>query len=448
LDPQTSSSEQPRGHAPSESAALTSVSDRAVFVEGVSDLLLGLAGDRTLVVMTLNLDHFSELTFARGHATGQLILKEVSERLSERLTPLSAIAWTAGDVFVIACELVDASELLQPLPARVLSCFDAPFVVASVPLYLSASVGVAFSTVGHNDPQKLLDSADIACAEARRAGGHRIAVFDRPARIKTIDKFEMTQDLHRCVEHGELSLDYQPIIQLPSRTIVGQEVLTRWKPRGQKEIVPEYFMPLAEESGLMASITSWTLGEIVRMWSHLPTGEGTLGQPFLALSVSADQLDSGFTTLSEELISAAVAVGARFSVQITESSLTIDPLASQASLTWLKSQGLGVIVEKFGTPVSSLRSLREFPIDAIKISQSFISRIHESERDQTIVGSIIDLAHKLEMSTIAVGVESEAQLDCLVALGCDQVQGSLLVPPFLISSTGNAPPTESTLVRH
>jgi diguanylate cyclase (GGDEF)-like protein len=175
--------------------ALTGPSGRTLFLERVAYVLAELPDGRTLAVMALNLHHFSELTVSRGRATGERVLTEVARRLRKPLAPVHVVACTAGDPFVIACELTDSPTHRQALPARVISCFDVPFLVGTSPAHLSASMGVAFSTGTRDDPEQLLGSAEVARAEARRAGDNRIVVFDRRARVQVREQFEMSQTL-------------------------------------------------------------------------------------------------------------------------------------------------------------------------------------------------------------------------------------------------------------
>jgi EAL domain-containing protein (putative c-di-GMP-specific phosphodiesterase class I) len=304
---------------------------------------------------------------------------------------------------------------------------------------------VAFATGARDDPQELLGSAEVARSEARRAGGRRIIVFDRPARSNIADRFEMTQALHRAVEQHELSLDYQPIVHLASMATVGLEALLRWNPRGRGQVRPDTFIPLAEDSGLIVPIGSWVLGEVVEQWSDWVPANRGLAPPWVTVNVSVAQLDVGFAGLADDLLAAQSALPGRLSVEITESRLTIDPEGARATLNWLRRLGVKVILDDFGTGYSSLLSLCSFPVDALKIDRSFVEHLLESDRDQAIVGTIIDLAHTLGILVIAEGVESAAQLECLAGLSCDQAQGFYISPPAPLDEVRAAYETASPL---
>jgi diguanylate cyclase (GGDEF)-like protein len=405
---------------------LSGPEDRALFLDLVGDALAGLSDDHIFVVLALALDNFSELSVARGDATAALVLSEVAHRLHERLTPADVIVWSAGHLFVVACELTDSPQQLEALQSRVLSCFQTPFLAANAPVYLPASVGIAFSTGARDDPHQLLGSAEVARSEARRAGGHRVVVFDRPARLALREQFELTQALHRALEHDELVVEYQPIVELASKSIKGFETSVRWQPRGRALVPGAIFSSLAEESGLAAPIGSWVLHQVVRHWADWSPAEGTTTAPWLSVNVSVEQLDSGFAGLSDDLVAAAEALSGRLTIEISESGLAHGPAGVAATLAWLKRLGVGVVVNHVGKDSSSLFSLRALPIDALKIDPTFTEHIEDNEHDQVIVTSVIELAHALGLVAIADGVTSETQLNSLNDLSCDLVQGPYL----------------------
>jgi diguanylate cyclase len=410
------------------STTLSGPEGRAVFLELVGAALHGLSNDQTFVVMALDLDHFSELTVARGDATAALVLSEMAHRLRQRLSRTDVILWSAGDLFVVACAVTDSPRQLEALQGQMFSCIETPFLVANAPIFLSASMGVAFSTGARDDRQQLLGSAEVARSQARRAGGHRLVVFDRSARSRLCEEFELTQALHWAIEHRELAVEYQPIVKLASKTTEGFEASLRWQPRGRDLVPPEVFLPLAEESGLIGTFGSWLFDEVLRHWAGWTPPKSGVEAPWLAVSISLAHLDASFAGFSDDLFETARALPGRLAIEISERELCRNPEGVGAMLTWLKALGVRVIVNNVGRS-SSLLSWRTFPVDALKIDRRFTDHVEDNERDQVIVTSIIELAHTLGIVAIAEGVTREAQFNCLDALSCDLVQGPYLSAP-------------------
>jgi len=300
------------------STTLSGPEGRAVFLELVGAALHGLSNDQTFVVMALDLDHFSELTVARGDATAALVLSEMAHRLRQRLSRTDVILWSAGDLFVVACAVTDSPRQLEALQGQMFSCIETPFLVANAPIFLSASMGVAFSTGARDDRQQLLGSAEVARSQARRAGGHRLVVFDRSARSRLCEEFELTQALHWAIEHRELAVEYQPIVKLASKTTEGFEASLRWQPRGRDLVPPEVFLPLAEESGLIGTFGSWLFDEVLRHWAGWTPPKSGVEAPWLAVSISLAHLDASFAGFSDDLFETARALPGRLAIEISE----------------------------------------------------------------------------------------------------------------------------------
>jgi EAL domain-containing protein (putative c-di-GMP-specific phosphodiesterase class I)/GGDEF domain-containing protein len=403
--------------------------DRTLFLRRVGERLAGLSEGRTLAVTALDLDRFSAITVARGASVREQVLVEVAHRLRDLPVPTDAVEWLADDVLVLAFEVADTLEPRQALSDRIMACFDEPFGSAEPPVHVSASVGVAFATGTGDDPQQLLAAAEVARTEARHGGERQMVILDHRARERVLREFELVQALHGAVERHELSLEYQPIMEMWSSRVVGFEALLRWIAPGWGSIEPAEFIPLAEESGLIVPIGSWVLDEVVRHWSGWVQENPSREPPAVTVNLSAVQLDAGFAGLADDLVAALAALPQRLSIEITESRLPVNPSDATEIVHWLKRLGVGVVIDDFGTGYSSLGYLREYPVDALKIDQSFVEHVHESDRDRAIVASVIDLAHALNILTVAEGVENEAQLNCLAELGCDYAQGFYIARP-------------------
>jgi EAL domain-containing protein (putative c-di-GMP-specific phosphodiesterase class I)/GGDEF domain-containing protein len=415
---------------PNPRAFLTGTEDKAIFLDAVGDYLADLPDDHTLVLMALKIDQLGELAVARGDATVELVSMEATSRLNHRLSDLHVVVWSNEDLFVIASVVRDSATQIEALHRRAFACFDDPFLLANSRLYLTASIGVAFSSGTDDGPQELLGSAEAAQAIARRAGERQIVVFDRAARSAVRDEFEMAQELHRAQARNELHLSYQRIIELSGRSTVGFDTRVLWTRHGQELVPAESFIPLARRSGLVVSIGHWILGQVTADWAQQSTTGSGDAAP--TVSVQASLLTSGLNHLGNNLVEAAGRLPGKLQIEITEQCLTSDEGGITATLNWLKSSGVEVIVGKFGTSNSSLECLRKYPVDGIKIDQAFIDRIHTNERDQAMVGVLIDLAHRLGVTAMADGVCSDEQLEVLASLSCDLAQGCFIGPPLPI----------------
>jgi EAL domain-containing protein (putative c-di-GMP-specific phosphodiesterase class I) len=414
---------------PNPRAFLNGTEDKALFVDALGDHLAELPDDHTLVLIALKIDQLGDLAVARGGATVELVLMEATSRLNHRLSDLGVMVWSNEDLFVIACVVRDSAPRIQALQSRALSCFDDPFLMAHSRLYLTASAGVAFSSSTDENPQELLGSAEAAQAMARRGGEHQTVVFDRAARAAIREEFEMAQELHRALARNELHLAYQQVIELPGRTTVGFDTKVLWKRHGQELVPAESFIPLARRSGLVAPIGQWVLGQMAAEWTQHSIGPDAVVP---TISVRGAVLTSGMNRVEENLVDVAGRLPGKLQIEITEHCLTSDEGGITDTLNWLRSSGVDVVVGNFGTSTSSLECLRKYPVDGIKIDQSFIDRIHHNERDEAIVGALIELAHSLGVTVIAEGVQSVEQLEVLAVLSCDFAQGCFVAPSLPI----------------
>jgi diguanylate cyclase (GGDEF)-like protein len=418
-------------HGADHPALLTGQAGRTQLLEHVRYALAGLSDDRTLIVVALKLDNFHELTVARGDATGEIVLVEVANRLLTQIPLEETLIWGTGDEFVVTCELLESPLQIQAFQSRVESCFDEAFMVANTPVYISASMGVSFATGAADDPHLLVGTAEVACTEAIRDGNNRLVVFDSRARHRIRDRFEMSQDLNAAIRYRELELEYHPIVDLKIGTPVGLGAQVCWQPRGQPRVPNDVFIQCAESSGLMSEIGSWSLNEIRRQWSAIPEGDGE--DPLsLIIQVTGDQLGAWLAGAPDDLAAASTALHGRLSMEVSDSRLARDDQTAGAVLGWLNDNGVGIIIGVFGSGYESLRSLRSFSVDALKISRSFIEPLPESARDRLMVKKIIELAHAFGVIAIADGVESDEQMECLAELECDQAHAYNLSGPLPI----------------
>ncbi|HZP27679.1 MAG TPA: GGDEF domain-containing phosphodiesterase, partial [Acidimicrobiia bacterium] len=326
------------------------------------------------------------------------------------------------------------------LARRIVEDVERPIDLDGVEAFVSASVGLAFRSGPEDTAESLLRDADVAMYRAKQAGGNRYEIFDAAMRAWATERFEMESALRHAIERDEFSVEYQPQVRAGTGELIGFEGLARWtRPSGT--VAPDVFIPLAEETGLVAGIDAWVLEQACRRlveWNGRRTerGERVLR---LAVNVCGRQLTQpGLVDVVARMLDATGVVPEWLTLEITESVLVQDPAAANMRLEALKELGVRVAVDDFGTGYSSLAYLQKFPLDAIKIDQVFVADLKPgaAARDTTIVGSIVALAHALDFEVIAEGVQTAEQLEILTALGCDVVQGNFVSEPLTADTAG------------
>jgi EAL domain-containing protein (putative c-di-GMP-specific phosphodiesterase class I) len=294
----------------------------------------------------------------------------------------------------------------------------------------SASVGIALSVSAHQRSEDLLQEADVAMRRAKAMGGSRCEVFDEAMHTRAVNRLKLEAELRQALEQGEFRLHYQPIVHLETRQITGFEALLRWQHPGQGLISPDKFMAAAEDGGLLISTGQWAILEAcqqLRAWNtQIPATQAVS----ISVNVSAKQLaDAGFVSGVEASLRSTGIDASRLHLEITESVAAADANLTSTVLPNLKRLGVGVILDDFGTGHSSLNTLRQLPLQALKIDRSLIGGMLLDRGTCDTVDLIILLAHKLKLKVIAEGIESVGQLDHLHQLGCTLGQGFFFSPP-------------------
>ncbi len=409
---------------------LTNLPNRTFFTQKLSEYVRSANGDRAdiarLAVVTMDLDHFKDINDSMGHNVGDAILGAVGRRLTSALPESAVVARTGEDEFAITLPLVgditakDVGEKIRSIVSH------EPFKVFNESFQVRASIGVSTFPDDALDPDQVLKNADIALNRAKEDGRDCIREylddFDKAVQVR----FQMLRDLRNALEHGQLSLYYQPQLDLKTGRIIGAEALLRWwKPNNSKEggrfISPAEFIPIAEQSGLILPIGEWVMEQAAleaKKWHDA-------GHPIrIAVNVSGEQFQQGdlvahtFDVITKTGIQAHL-----LELEVTESAFMDDIQQTIRTLKELHSLGVELAIDDFGTGYSSLSYLRQFPIDRLKIDQSFIRNALNDTDDAAIARTIIALGRSLGLKIIAEGVETLEHEEFLIAEGCDEVQG-------------------------
>jgi diguanylate cyclase (GGDEF)-like protein len=403
--------------------ALTGLPNRVLLEDRLSQAIARSDRDqRPFAVMLLDLDRFKLINDSFGHRAGDELLKEVARRLTGIMRSADTVARLGGDEFVlILSDTPDRGEI-DAIAQRVVSALEPPVMIADVAIHASPSVGIALYPLHATTGETIVAHADAAMYCAKQRGRGNVQYFEPGMAGLMQDKVRLESELHDALAAGQLELHYQPKVDTASGFVHGAEALIRWRHPERGMVPPNEFIPLAEESGMIAAIGEWVVREACRQaraWQ-------LAGLPALrvAVNVSATQFRSG--DLAQVVSSALVdaELEARFlEIELTETAVMTNPEESIAILEQLSRMGVLVSVDDFGTGYSSMSYLRRLPIDKLKIDRSFINEIMSRPDDASIVGAIISLAHSLRLKVVAEGVETREQLSFLQALGCDQYQG-------------------------
>ena len=403
---------------------LTGLPNRALLLDRISQALKVTRRTRqNVAVLFVDLDGFKAVNDTIGHYAGDATLVAVAERLTGMVRPGDTLARLGGDEFVMLCTCVDSTQAATTVASRVLHALKQPFTVYGRTIDLSASIGIAISA-GKDEPLRLVENADTAMYEAKRAGRSRYSLFDPDERNSTLSKLATEFALRRAVERGELRLHYQPEIDLRTEKVVGFEALVRWQRDDGTLIQPSEFIPLAEETGLIVPIGRWVIEEACRQICRWERMRPDQQRPRVWVNLSARQLgEPDLVPTIEAAIRDCDISPESICLEITESALMQDAEAATAQLDQLRGLGISLGIDDFGTGYSSLAYLNRFPLDVLKIDRSFVAGLGVDPESETIVAAIIDLAHALDLTVIAEGVENDVQLAALRRLGCDQAVG-------------------------
>ena len=409
---------------------LTGLPNRVMLADRLDHAINRARRDSTeLAVLFIDLDRFKQVNDTLGHTYGDLLLTEVARRITACVRDSDTVSRLGGDEFVILAESVESLLAVTDLADRVVRTLDDPFVLNSNEVRISASVGIAMSSGSVDSVDHLMRSADTAMYRAKCGGRARFEVFDEVMQRWVARRIELETALRHAVSRKELILHYQPVVETRTGTITGFEALVRWERPGHGLVPPGEFIELCEENGLIIEIGTWVLEEAVHqaaLWSKRWPEQ----QLSVAVNVSTRQLmGSHFIDIVSNALHATGLDPTLLTIEITESTLIDDAAAAEVLLHSLRGLGVKLALDDFGTGYSSLTYLRNFPINIIKVDQSFIRTIGAKREDTAIVEAVIALASNLNVKVVAEGVETLEQYAELDRLRCDSIQGYYFSPP-------------------
>jgi len=384
-----------------------------------------------LAILYADLDHFKDVNDIYGHQVGDELLVAVAERLTDLLRPGDTLARLAGDEFVILCEDFEDPSMVEGLADRIDAGMNRPFLLSGHLLNVTASVGIAYSGPGEKVPERILRDADTAMYQAKRRGGAGHQVLDLREQERVTDLASMSRDLNGVLTRGELSAHYQPIVGTAGGRMVGVEALMRWSHPTRGDIPPTLLIPLAEESRVMAEVGRWMLERAcldLNRWNHTYVSAEPLR---LSVNVSPHELLLGdYLPMMASVLAGTHTDPRDVTIEVTEGVLLKDPERALVILNDLKELGVTIALDDFGTGYSSLSYLNDFPVDIVKIDQSFVATIGRDTHGMTILSAIVDLAHALGKTVVAEGLETASQYRGVAALGCEASQGFYFARPM------------------
>jgi diguanylate cyclase (GGDEF)-like protein len=390
-----------------------------------------------LAILFMDLDRFKVINDSLGHAVGDVLLRQVADRLRAQSREGDTIARMGGDEFVVLIENRENLNDISACARRLIEELSSAYLLGTKNCHVTLSMGISVFPSDGSDSQALLKAADVAMYRAKELGRNNYQYYLPSMNVHTLERLELESDLSHALERGEFLLHYQPKVEISTGLIVGTEALLRWKHPVRGLVPPSDFISLAEETGLIVPIGEWVLATACaqnKLWQDM-------GLPELEISVnlSARQFsDSMLLAKLTRIIDASGLDPSSLELEITESVAMSHGECTVQVLEQLKSIGVQIAIDDFGTGYSSLGYLKRFPIDTIKVDRSFIRDIPADSGDKKIARAIIAMAHALRLKVVAEGVENAEQLKFLRAQHCDAVQGFFLFRPLPVDEVTDA----------
>jgi diguanylate cyclase (GGDEF)-like protein/PAS domain S-box-containing protein len=413
---------------------LTGLPNRTQMYERLETMVASAKKNNTFIaVLFLDLDRFKPINDSMGHPAGDSVLQEVAVRLKAGIKKQDLVSRMSGDEFTIAITDQKTSDSAAntaiKVGERILETLQQPFFIEKRELFLSASIGICIFPNDGKSVAELLKNSDMAMYHAKDAGRNGLQFFDEKMNEKAVELLEMENDLRYAIEREELELYYQPQYASKDCKMQGVEALLRWHHGSKGLISPGYFIPIIEETGLIIPIGEWVLRKACSDMAKWQSQGIEINR--IAVNVSARQFKQAhFISLVEEVISDTGIDPNQLELELTESILIDDLEYTLEVLSKLRAMGVRMAIDDFGTGYSSLNYLKQFPVDTLKIDQSFIRNLPDNSDDAQITRTIIAMAHNLGLGVIAEGVETQDQLEFIQQTKCEEVQGFYFSKPI------------------
>lgn len=409
--------------------ALTGLANRNLLKDRLEQALIyANRANRVAGVLLLDLDRFKVVNDSRGHSQGDVLLQAVARRLKACVREGDTVARLGGDEFVLVLSDMAQVQDLLPVAQQILQALSEPVQLDGYAMTLSASLGISAYPRDGNSADALIRHADTAMYRAKEQGGNAMAFFTPEMDDSMTERLRIEAGLRRALEHNELRVFFQPIVNLSTGKATSVEALVRWEDPVRGLVPPVQFIGIAEETGLIIPIGNWVLQQAclqAKRWQD--AGLGTIS---VAVNLSAQQFNAPVLDAAiQAALQAANCPPELLQLEITESMVIANAEQAMQTMHRIRALGVQLSIDDFGTGYSSLSYLKRFPVSKLKIDRSFVNDIHVDDNDKAIVDAILTLAHKLGLRTVAEGVETVEQLQYLQAQGCDECQGYLLAKP-------------------
>ena len=409
---------------------LTGLANRGLFYERLNCAVARCnRNDMAMALMFLDLDHFKEINDSFGHECGDSLLKTVATRLKKCIREIDTGVRLGGDEFAVLLEQIISVEDVALVAERILQLLAQPIIVNHHQLQITGSLGITIYPWDSANPQELLSHADAAMYRAKAQGGHNYQFYTAGMKTAGLDGSTLEVELSRALAKKEFLLHYQPQMNLRTKEVIGMEALLRWHHPYQGLIGPNHFIPQAEENGMIIPIGEWVLraaSKQAKYWAK----QG-FPVPQVAVNLSAKQIHQGnLPTLIQDILHRSHLEPKNLKLELTETFLIHETEETLHTLRELKAMGVHLYIDDFGAGYASLRYLKSFPVDGIKLDQSLIQQLPHNTNDTAIVKALISLGKALGLEVIAEGVETQEQVDFLDEHGCDAMQGYWLAPPL------------------
>jgi len=410
--------------------ALTGLPNRTLFNERLDRAVIRAKRNRCkMALLFIDLDRFKQINDTLGHNTGDLLLQEVATRLTGSIRQEDTVARLGGDEFLIILEEQETDEDVHTAAAKILATFDTPFVLEGHEVLVGPSIGISIYPEHGKDGRMLLKNADTAMYRAKERGRGNYQIYSGEMNAQSLRRLAMETLLRKALDNDELYLVYQPKVDIATGALTGVEVLLRWQNDSLGNVSPAELIPIAEETGLIVPIGNWIVKTACRQYRAWC--DAGLPAMSMAINFSARQLHiAELIPLLRGILEETGMPPEHLQLELTESLLIENAAAALDLFRRLDAMGIGLALDDFGTGYSSLSYLRRFPIDTLKVDKSFIRDALEDSGGEAIVAAIVAMAHSLNLTVVAEGVETEEQLAFLRGIDCDQYQGYLMSPPL------------------